>query len=377
MTADDIRRVAVVGAGVMGQGIAQVVASAGMDTRLFDASGAALESGVQSILGNVAKQERKGRISAEAALRVRRDLLSPCPNLREAVEGADLIIEAVPESREIKESLFEQLRGALENERVVVASNTSTFSITRLGRFSGRPGQFVGLHFFNPPPLMNLVEVIPGDKTTKETTGLALAFARKLKKTAILVRRDTPGFIVNRINAASFALFQNLAERGGLHPVTLDSAMRRHGWPMGPFELMDYIGLDVMVGMGDCFARALHMDYAPPVHLRDMVGRGMLGKKAGKGYHDWTQGRPEMEAGGGRSEKFDPLSAILVQFNEAVRLTQAGVCSEEEADLAMRLGNGLSEGPIETCRVVSDRDRHNRLNELAGQLEMEIFRPAD
>jgi enoyl-CoA hydratase/3-hydroxyacyl-CoA dehydrogenase len=288
------------------------------------------------------------------------------------VQDADLVIEAVPESPEVKTAVLQELRGALKSERTILASNTSTFSISNLGDASGRPDRFVGLHFFNPPPVMKLVEVVRGGQTSDEVLARAITFAEQLGKTPVLAQRDTPGFIVN---AASFALFQNLAEQGERKPETIDAAMRAFGWPMGPFELMDFIGLDVMVAMGDYFARELHPDYGPPEHLRRMVGRGTLGRKSGGGYHDWSAGRPRIEADARALPDFEPLDAILAQFNEAAKLVGAGVCSDADADLAMRLGNGVPRGPVEIGRTIPSKERESRLTTLAGRHGLAMLQP--
>jgi len=371
----DIQTVAVIGAGTMGRGIAQVVAVAGFQARLFDASETALAEAVEGIQAGVQKLAEKGRISGDSQTRVANGLLQPRRHLPEAVSGADLVIEAVPESPEIKTALFQELRGILQSGQPLVATNTSTFSISDLAEISGCPDRFFGLHFFNPPPLMKLVEVVRGGQTSDAVIDRATAFAKALGKTPVLAQRDTPGFIVNRINAASFALFQNLAERGGHKPETIDAAMRAFGWPMGPFELMDFIGLDVMVAMGACFARTLHPDYGPPAHLRRLVEQGMLGRKSGGGYHDWSKGRPQIDANAGSLRDFEPLDAILAQFNEAARLIEAGVCSEADADLAMTLGNGVVRGPVEIGRAIPPRERESQLIALAARHGLAMLRP--
>jgi 3-hydroxybutyryl-CoA dehydrogenase len=283
----EVKTIGVVGAGQMGSGIAQVAAQAGYEVLLLDVSQEALERGLGAIRRSLAKFLEKGRITEEALeaalgrIRTTLDL--------EALGEADLIVEAIVEDEGAKRALLERL-GALAKPEAILASNTSSIPITALGRYSGRPERFIGMHFFNPVPLMGLVEVIRGELTSAATRDVVVEVARRMGKTPLEVQ-DYPGFVSNRllmpmINEAVEALREGVATKEAI-----DGIMRLGmNHPMGPLELADFIGLDTCLAIMEVLHRGFGDDkYRPSPLLRRMVQAGLLGRKVGRGFYVYDE----------------------------------------------------------------------------------------
>jgi 3-hydroxybutyryl-CoA dehydrogenase len=283
----ELKTIGVVGAGQMGSGIAQVAAQAGYQVLLLDASEEALRRGLEAIRRSLAKFLEKGRITEEALeaalgrIRTTLDL--------EALGEADLIVEAIVEDEGAKRALLERL-GALAKPEAILASNTSSIPITALGRYSGRPERFIGMHFFNPVPLMQLVEVIRGELTSAATRDVVVEVARRMGKTPLEVQ-DYPGFVSNRllmpmINEAVEALREGVATKEAI-----DGIMRLGmNHPMGPLELADFIGLDTCLAIMEVLHRGFGDDkYRPSPLLRRMVQAGLLGRKVGRGFYVYDE----------------------------------------------------------------------------------------
>lgn len=280
----EIRKTAVIGAGTMGNGIAHVCALHGLDVVLVDLDGAALERATATISANMERQVKKGTLDAggrDAALgRVRTST-----SLAGGVEGAGLVVEAAPERAEIKYQIFRDLDAAAD-PGTILASNTSSISITEIAARTGRPDRVIGMHFMNPVPVMQLVEVIRGLATSDETTRAVMELSTALGKTPVEVN-DFPGFVSNRvlmpmINEAIFALMEGVAE-----PVAIDTVMKLGmNHPMGPLALADLIGLDTCLNILEVLHRELGDDrYRPCPLLRKYVAAGWLGRKSGRGFH--------------------------------------------------------------------------------------------
>ncbi len=288
--ADDqtISRVAVLGAGTMGNGIAQVCAMAGYVVALHDPQPGAVERALGTIRGNLDKGVERGKVTAEAretALGNLRD----AADVASAAADADLVIEAVPERMELKTSIFAEL-DRIAPASAILATNTSSLSVSRIADATGRPERVIGLHFFNPVHIMKLLEVVRGWQTAQETVDASLAFARRIGKEPIIVT-DTPGFASSRLGVVLGLEAMRMVEQGVASPQDIDKAMELgYNHPMGPLKLTDLVGLDVRLGIAEYLHGELGGEqYRPPELLRRMVAEGKLGKKSGQGFYEWTQ----------------------------------------------------------------------------------------
>lgn len=286
--ADDqtISRVAVLGAGTMGNGIAQVCAMAGYTVALHDPQPGAVERALGTICGNLDKGLERGKVTADAresALGNLRD----AADLAAAAADADLVIEAVPERMEIKTGLFGELH-RITPTHAILATNTSSLSVSRIAEATGRAERVIGLHFFNPVHIMKLLEVVRGRDTSQDTVDSALAFARRIGKEPIIVT-DTPGFASSRLGVVLGLEAMRMVEQGVASPQDIDKAMELgYNHPMGPLKLTDLVGLDVRLGIAEYLHGELGGEqYRPPELLRRMVAEGKLGKKSGQGFYDW------------------------------------------------------------------------------------------
>ncbi len=285
MDIEAITTVGVAGTGSMGVGIMQVAAQAGFQVRAVDLDAAAWDRALKTLTKSLERLLAKDKIT-EAQMKETLSRISFSTDL-ESLKDVPFIFEAVFENLEVKKDLYGKL-DAITRADAVYASNTSSLSITEMASLVKRPGQFIGMHFFNPVPMMKLVEVIPALQTEKATTELALEIAKKLGKTSITCK-DTPGFVLNRLLVPYMLDAVRLLEQGVASRDDIDTAMKLGaGMPMGPFELMDFTGVEISQYVGDIFFEATKEPrFAPPCLLRNMVKAGYLGRKAGKGFYDY------------------------------------------------------------------------------------------
>lgn len=284
----EVRKVAVLGAGLMGHGIAQVAAQVGkFEVSFRTRKQTTMDRGMSLIKDSLQKLLKKGVIKKEEVAEIL-GRIHPTLDLKEAVEDADLIIESIVEDLEAKRSLFSEV-DRLAKPKAIIVSNTSSISINELASATKRPEKFCGMHFFNPPQLMKLVEVIRGVKTSDETVNTVVEVAKKMGKAPIIVKKDVPGFIVNRIlvpalNEAMYLVWEGVAE-----PEDIDKAVRLGlNWPMGPLYLVDYLGHDTILSIMETFKKEFGDKFKPCPILTQMVQAGLLGRKSGKGFYDWT-----------------------------------------------------------------------------------------
>ncbi len=287
MTIEDIKTVGVAGAGSMGAGIVQVAAQAGFQVRVVDVSDEVWSRGKKTIIKSLERLLKKEKITAEQMEQTLGRI--SFSNDVNTLADVPFIIEAVFEDLEVKKELFAKL-DAVCKEETIYATNTSSLAITEMASLVKRPAKFIGMHFFNPVPVMKLVEVIPALQTEEATTALALEVAGKLGKTAITCK-DTPGFVVNRLLVPYMLDAVRLLEEGVASAEDIDTAMKLGcGMPMGPLELQDFAGADIGYHVGNIFYEYLkEARFSPPGLLRNMVKAGYLGRKTGKGFYDYSE----------------------------------------------------------------------------------------
>jgi enoyl-CoA hydratase/3-hydroxyacyl-CoA dehydrogenase len=373
MKIEEFKKVSVIGAGQMGYGIAEIALLAGYRVSLRDIGSDLVERGVALIHESLEKLVSKKLVSEMQSNRITKEMLHATVDLEEALEEADLVIEAVPEDLNLKKQVFQDL-DKFSPRRTIMATNTSTMSITEISLATKRHDKVFGLHFFNPVVLMKLVEVIKGDHTSEETMRTAYQFCLKINKVPVRVEKDIPGFIVNRVQAPSGALVGAIVDHGITTPEEIDALMRKLGKPMGPFELLDFTGIDVSYNARNYFAQAVSPDLAPFKLMKAKVKAGEYGKKTGRGFYDWSKGRPEIDMSKA-TDKVDPKDILAVQINEATKLIEWGVATAQDIDKAIVNGTGNKKGPMEEAQQFSPEDLTARLERLSKEFKKKIFEP--
>ncbi len=339
--------VGVIGSGAMGSGIAQVAAMAGHTVIVCDTSEAVLDKARQSLTGILQKLQDKGKIESAEEVMGRFSFTTDIQDL--GVCG--LIIEAIVENPDIKKKVFADVE-KLVREDCLLATNTSSLSVTSIAAACVRPERVLGLHFFNPAPLMALVEVIPAVQTDPALTESARDLMKRWGKTPVIAK-DTPGFIVNRLARPFYGEAIRIYEEGIATPAEIDQAMTTiGGFRMGPFELMDYIGHDVNYIVTETVFRSFFYDprYKPSFSQKRLLEAGWLGRKSGRGFYDYTNGggRPEAETGPDAGTKIvERIVAMLI--NEAADALHAGIASPEDLELAMTKGVNYPKGLLQWC----------------------------
>ncbi|HEY8380345.1 MAG TPA: 3-hydroxyacyl-CoA dehydrogenase family protein [Nannocystis sp.] len=287
MTASTLSTVAVLGAGTMGHGIAQVAAAAGCQTRLYDVRPALIEAGLTKIRANLDVGVSKGKVS-EAQRDATLAALRGESDLQAAVTGADIVVEAVPEQLALKQELFTKVAAHVP-PTTVLATNTSSLSVTAIASALPHPERVIGTHFFNPVHLMKLLEIVVGQATAPEVLAAVQAWGARLGKDCIVVR-DSPGFATSRLGLVIGLEAIRMVEEGVASPEDIDKAMcLGYGFPMGPLKLTDLVGLDVRLNIAEYLSTHLKQGehFRPPALLREMVAAGKLGKKTGEGFYKW------------------------------------------------------------------------------------------
>ena len=369
-----IEKVAVIGAGRMGHGIAQVAAMAGYMVKLMDIDLGALERALNRIRWSLRKLAEKGRIEAGEIERILARIRTST-EIAEAVKDADLVIECVPEDLEIKRKVLAEIDES-SPQHAIISTNTSTIPITELASATSRPDKFIGIHFFNPPQLVKLVEIIPGEMTSEETLRIAEEFVRSLDKEVLICKKDLPAFIVNRILLPILDEAAWTVKRGEAEIAEVDSAIKyRVGLPMGPFELMDYIGLDIVYSaMKEVKKRDPRLILLCPL-IKEYYGRGWWGRISGRGFYKYLgEGAGRAEVPRELSEKVNPLAILAPSANIIVGLMKLGAASLEEIDKATRLALGFPRGILGFFREVG---YHRVVEELERKMayDPEYYRP--
>lgn len=283
----DLRQITVIGSGTMGRGIAQVAALAGYDTILHDVEDSLLSSALDAIRSSLQKAVEKGKLTT-ADMQVAFARIQPATDLESAAREANLIIEAVPEDFDLKRDVLSEVDLYCGND-TILASNTSSLSITQLASSVERRDRFIGMHFFNPPHIMKLVEIVLGERTSTDTTAEIQTVIARMKKESIIVR-DVPGFATSRLGVAIGLEAIRMLEDGVASAEDIDRAMELgYNHPMGPLRLTDLVGLDVRLNIATYLASTLGPRFDPPQLLRSMVEEGRLGRKSGRGFYEWPE----------------------------------------------------------------------------------------
>jgi 3-hydroxybutyryl-CoA dehydrogenase len=354
--------VGVVGAGTMGAGIAQVCLHAGHEVLLYDVDHAAIERGRERVADGFARLVVKDRLPADAPERLL-GALRDAHTLEGLAAESELVIEAALEDLDLKRTIFRAL-GTGARAQTLLATNTSALSVSEIAAASGVADRVLGLHFFNPAPVMPLVEVVAGDATSVATLDAGARFVEELGKTAV-VCRDAPGFIVNRVNRPFTLEALRMLESAEASIEQVDAAMTGAGYPMGPFALMDLVGIDVNYAV----ARALYEAFDNPVRFRpspiqqQLVESGRLGRKSGEGFYRYSDGPPApsdqlADVGVGPAiEGGLPADEIVARIelaivNEAYQAAGEGVAEAGDIDRAMKLGANHPRGPFELAGVL-------------------------
>ncbi len=359
-----IKNITVLGSGVMGHGIAQVSATAGYNIVLRDIKQEFLDKAMEKIKWSLDKLVSKEKISKEEGDAIY-SRITPIVDLNDSVKDADLVIEVVPEIMDLKKQVYAELDKVAKPE-VVFASNTSTLPITEIANTTSRPEKFIGIHFFNPPQLMKLVEVIPGEKTSQEIIDLTQEFVKSVNKQSVLCRKDVPGFIINRLFIPMVHEACYLQDRTGATLEEIDSAVKfKLGFPMGIFELADFTGMDV-----------IHKATVE-MHLRDkkvinphntvekMFNEKKLGQKSGEGYYKYSDDKYErVELSEKLAEKCNPIQLVANILNNAAWLITNGASDIEEIEKAAKLGLGLKKPIFDTAKEFGIDKIINELNLL-------------
>ncbi|MEF8780697.1 MAG: 3-hydroxyacyl-CoA dehydrogenase NAD-binding domain-containing protein [Haloferacaceae archaeon] len=372
MRLDDVEHITVLGAGNMGHGIAEVAALAGYDVRLRDIEEEFVRDGYDQIewsLGKLAEKDRISEADAEDAL----DRVTPLVDLEEAVDGADVVIEAVPEKMEIKRDVYEELE-EYAPDHTVFTSNTSSLSITELSEVTERPERFCGMHFFNPPVRMDLVEVISGAHTDEETLELIEGLAESMDKTPVRVRKDSPGFVVNRVLVPLMNEAAWIVEMGDATVAEVDSTTKFDiGLPMGAFELADQVGIDVGYHVLEYMQEQMGDAYEPCPLLVEKVEAEELGKKTGSGFYDYEDGGADVPTDESRDDVRRRLLAVMA--NEVAGLVGDDVADVAEIDRAVKLGAGFPDGPAKMADEEGVGTLFGTLEELYERTDAARYEP--
>lgn len=373
MTAEKLKKVAIVGSGAMGHGIAELLAMTGYEVVMIDISDELLQKGKEKIKWSLDKFVEKKRIrkeDADAALA----RISTTTSYEQAGKDIDLAIEAVPENMDLKRKVFSTLDSAAP-PNAILASNTSTLSITEMGKATKRPDRVAGMHFFNPPIMMALIEVIKGDSTSQETVNTLAELAKKLKKTPIVVRRDVRGFIVNRVLGAVFNEAFWAYQRKEATMEGIDASVKyTGGFPMGWFELADFVGLDIAYDVGNILHQAYGERFKPCAEVIDpLIKEKKFGQKTGVGFYDWTKGRPRIPFN--LLDEYDVDRSWAVAVNEAAWLIHDDAADPADIDTGMKLGTYWPQGPCEYADRTGLDVVLNKLKELHAKYNMEMYKP--
>ncbi len=361
----EIKNITVLGSGIMGHGIAQVSAMADYNVVLRDIEQEFLDKAMGKIKWSLDKLVSKEKISEDQRDEIF-SRIKPIVDLNDAVRDSDLVIEAVPEIMDLKKKVYAEL-DKVANEQVIFASNTSTLPITEIANTISRPEKLIGIHFFNPPQLMKLVEVIPGQKTSNDVTDLIINFVKSVNKTPVTCRKDVPGFIVNRLFIPLVHEACYVMKRQKIQQMQIDSAVKfRLGFPMGIFELADFTGLDVIhKATVEMYARDKKV-ILPHPSIEQLFNEKKLGQKNGEGFYKYSDDKYErIPLSEESAQKCDPTQIIANILNNAAWLVTNNASDIDEIEKAASLGLGLKKPLFNTAKEIGIKKIVEELKELS------------
>ena len=363
----EIKNITVLGSGIMGHGIAQVSAMAGYNVVLRDIEQPFLDKAMEKIKWSLDKLVSKEKISENERDEIF-SRIKPIVDLKDAVHDCDLVIEAVPEIMELKKKVYAEL-DKVASDQVVFASNTSTLPITEIANTISRPKKFIGIHFFNPPQLMKLVEVIPGQETSDDITNLTINFVKSVNKIPVTCRKDVPGFIVNRLFIPLVHEACYVMERQKIQQTEIDSAVKfRLGFPMGIFELADFTGLDVIhKATVEMHVRDKKV-ISPHPKIEQLFNEKKLGQKSGEGFYKYSDDKYErIPLSEELAKKCDPIQIIANILNNAAWLITNNASDIDEIEKAASLGLGLKKPLFETAKEMDMQKIVEELKKLSNK----------
>ena len=369
-----ISKVGIIGSGTMGIGIAQVAATSGCEVFLYDANAAQTQKSLTNLKKVLDRLVEKQKISSEKSEEIF-NKIKPCTELSD-FKNCDLVIEAIIENKEIKTNVFQNLE-KIVSENCVISSNTSSISITSLSSELKNPERFIGIHFFNPAPLMPLVEVIPGLLTEKNLARKMYSLMENWGKTPVIAK-DVPGFIVNRIARPFYGEALRIVEENIAAPEQIDDAMRTLGnFKMGPFELMDLIGIDVNFSVTKTVYQDYFFDpkYKPSLLQQRMSEAKLLGRKTGKGFYDYAE-NAEKPAPEKDDELYQTIfnRIISMLINEAVEAKRLEIANDEDLELAMQKGVNYPKGLLAWGKEIGYGKISETLQNLYAEYQEERYR---
>lgn len=337
--------VGILGSGAMGTGIAQVAATAGHEVRIFDASAEARGRIMSSIISSTGKLVQKGRLTPEESQAITGRIF--IGETQDILKDSDIIIEAIIENLDIKKQVFRDLENMV-SEECILATNTSSLSITSIAASLNNPERCLGIHFFNPPVLMPLVEIIPAVQTRTDIVATAGKLIHSWGKTTVNVK-DTPGFIVNKVARPFYSEAIRIMEEGIADVTTIDAAMTENGFKMGPFTLMDFIGHDVNYRVTESVWKAFYYEprYKPSLSQLRLLEAGFLGRKTGRGFYDYQKPQPTEAVNDPELKNQIFMRILSMLINEAADTVGQQICSEKDVDLAVTLGVNYPKGLFE------------------------------
>ena len=370
MKPDQVKKIAVLGAGVMGHGIGQVAAAAGYQVTIRDIAQDYIDNGLKGITGSLNRLVSRERMSQEQMDEIL-GRITFTTDLKEAVGDAQLVIEAIPEIMELKHKVWKEVDEIAQKD-AILASNTSSLSISEMAEAVSNPERFIGMHFFNPPAIMKLVEVNQGEKTSEETVKTVMDIALNMGKTPVWVKKDAPGFIVNRILVTYLNEAAKLLDEYDMEQI--DAAMQhKAGMPLGPFMLSDLIGLDIVYNILKTFEEHLGEEYTPHPRITELYESKKLGRKTGEGFYSYADRPSVTEA---QAEGFNVVKLLEPFVQEAEKVLKEAIATAEDIDTAIKLGGNIPRGPFEMKESGLGVEKPVLMEKKDGVLIITINRPS-